>query len=221
MWQVSVSTRIFAQFPVLVRTISNDWPVPLEVPDHCQSVLDFMPGLSQKEFWWEKGRELHTLLVKFRKSEATDDRDMIYTLLNRSLDARGSDILNPKCNKPLQQVIHETVSFIIHEKYSRSTYSKNDASLYEFLDWTLSTFLYNLEELNGVILGEASEAGKEHLVKLLLATDGIKIDFQDYHGRSPLQRAFRGGHRVISRLLIEAITQQNNFHYRECNLGLF
>ncbi|CAD6441537.1 6927b832-dcdc-49a2-bc78-ac94e166f114-CDS [Sclerotinia trifoliorum] len=217
----SVSTRIFAQFPVLVRTISNYCSVPLEVPGHCQSVLDIMPGLSRKESWWGGGRELHTLLVKFRKSEATDDRDMIYALLNISSDARGSDILNPKCDKPLQQVIHETVSFIIHEKYSHSTYSKNDASLYEFLDWTLSTFLDNLEELNSVILGAASEAGKGHLVKLLLATDGIKVDFQDDHGRTPLQRAFCGGHRVIVRLLIEEITQANNFKYRECNQGLF
>ncbi|KAJ8069817.1 hypothetical protein OCU04_000232 [Sclerotinia nivalis] len=198
----------------------NPKAVPFEVPGHCQSVLGIMPGLSRKESWWEKGRELHTLLVKFRKSEATDDRDMIYALLNISSDARGSDILDPKCDKPLQQVIHETISFIIHEKYSRTTHSKNDASLYEFVDWTLSTFLDNLEELNSVILGNASEAGKEHLVRVLLATDGIKIDLKGNYGRTPLQRASRGGHQVIVQLLIEAITQRNNFQDSECNRGL-
>ncbi|ESZ98830.1 ankyrin repeat and SAM domain containing protein 6 [Sclerotinia borealis F-4128] len=216
----SVSARIFAQFPDLVRTISHYKSVPFKIPGHCQSVLDIMPGLSRKESWWEKGRELHTLLVKFRHSEATDDRDMIYALLDISSDARDSDILDPKYDKSLQKVIHETISFIIHKKYSHTTHTNHDASLYEFLNWTLPMFLENLEELNSVILGIASQDGKEHLVKLLLATDGIKIDLKDNNGRTPLQRASQGGHQVIVQLLLEGSTERTKFQDSGYNRGL-
>ena len=60
----SVSARTFAQVPSLIG---------LKPHHHCQAILDIMPGLSQKESWWSDKRNLHTLLVKFRGSQATDE----------------------------------------------------------------------------------------------------------------------------------------------------
>ncbi|KAE9370151.1 HET-domain-containing protein, partial [Stipitochalara longipes BDJ] len=99
----SVSARTFAQVPSIIG---------LKPEAHTQAVLDIMPGLSRKESWWGQDRNLHNLLVKFRESEATDERDMIYALLGISLDAYRSDILFPDYTKSLQQVIQDTTSFL-------------------------------------------------------------------------------------------------------------
>ncbi|KAH8746056.1 heterokaryon incompatibility protein-domain-containing protein [Hyaloscypha sp. PMI_1271] len=91
----SISARIFAQFPSLIG---------LQPQPYCQAVLDIMPGFSRKESWWSQKRNLHTLLVKFRKSEVSDDRDIIYALLSLSSDAFRGDILVPDYSKTSQQV---------------------------------------------------------------------------------------------------------------------
>jgi len=63
-------------------------------PDpHCQPILDIMPGPLRNSSWWAKKRDLYTLLVKFCKSEATDQRDSIYALLGISSDACDTDFL--------------------------------------------------------------------------------------------------------------------------------
>jgi len=183
----SVSTRIFAQVPSLIE---------LQPHPHCQAVLDIMPGLSRKESWWGQKRNLQTLLVKFRKSEATDERDIIYALLGISSDACKSDILLPDYTKSLQQVIWDTTSFLI-------SHTNQDDSLYKFLDWTLLEFLQNLDSLSSVVLGSASKNGQEALVKLLLATDGVEIDLKNNYGWTPLQQAAHNGHEAVVWLLLE------------------
>ncbi len=81
---MSVSARIFTLIPSLVG-INPD--------PHCQAVLDMMPGLSRKESWWSQMRDLRTLLLKFAKSEASDQRDIIYALLSISSDACAINFL--------------------------------------------------------------------------------------------------------------------------------
>jgi hypothetical protein len=86
----SVSVRIFAQVPSLIG---------LQPQPYCQAVLDIIPGLSREESWWSRRRNLYTLLVKFRESEATDERNIIYTLLGISSDTYKSDFLLPNYEK--------------------------------------------------------------------------------------------------------------------------
>lgn len=203
----SVSARIFARFPVLLSLLVGS-DAPFDIPYHCQSVLDIMPGLSRKESWWEKDRRLHTLLVKFRDSQATDNRDMIYALLGISSDAQDSDILYLGYDRPLRRVVQDTISFIIRKRHSGMAHTQYHASLYDFLDWTLPQLLENMEELNSVILGEASECGKIQLVRSLLGTDDIKIDLKDKHGLTPLDRAARKNHLYIMHLLIKASAER-------------
>jgi hypothetical protein len=71
----SVSARVFAIAPTLVN---------VHVEDHCQAVLDIMPGLSREFSWWSEKRDLGTLLLKFGASEATDQRDKIYAMFGIS-----------------------------------------------------------------------------------------------------------------------------------------
>ncbi|KAM0132205.1 hypothetical protein ACHAPC_002985 [Botrytis cinerea] len=149
---ISIPATIFSQFPALIA---------LNPTVHCQSVLDIMPGISRNESWWAQGQKLQTLLIKFRESEATDDRDKIYALLGMSSDAQRSNILDPKCDKSSQQVIREAISFILSEKYPQVA---DDASLYRFLDWSMTKFLDNVDDLEGAILMDAFEgAGKRFL----------------------------------------------------------
>ncbi|KAH6721127.1 ankyrin repeat-containing domain protein, partial [Leptodontidium sp. MPI-SDFR-AT-0119] len=170
----------------------------LEPDSHCQAVLDIM--LQRKESWWTQNRNLHTLLVKFRDSEATDMRDIIYALLGISSDAYRSKILTPDYTKSLQQVIQDTTSFLLDHK-------AQDSSLYKFLDWSFREFLQNLDNLNCAVLGLASETGQEAVVKLLLATEEIELDWEDTSGRTPLQRAALNKHTAIVQLLLEKEAQ--------------
>ena len=154
-----------------------------------------MPGLSQKESWWSNKRNLYTLLVKFRGSQATNKQDIIYALLGISSDAYKSNILLPNYKKSLQQVISDTTLFLLSP-------TNQDKSLYKFLDWTLSEFLESLDLLSSAVPGSASKNGKEAIVKLLLAMNGVEANLKDKYGRTPLQRATRNGHKAVVRLLV-------------------
>lgn len=183
----SVSARIFAQVPSILE---------LQPELHPQAVLDIMPGLSRKESWWGQDRNLHTLLMKFRGSEATDERDIIYALLGISSDEHIHNILIPDYTKSLQQVIRDTVSFLLfHTVQARS--------LYHFLNWTLSEFLGSLDLLGNAVLRSAIEHGQEVMVELLLAINSVELDLKDRYGRTPLSWAALSGHKVIVQLLLE------------------
>lgn len=92
----SISASTFAQVPGLLR---------LQPDPHCQAVLDIMPGVSRQTSWWKDKRDLYTLLRKFWKSEATDERDIVYALLGISSDTYIGKALLPDYEKPLSQVI--------------------------------------------------------------------------------------------------------------------
>jgi hypothetical protein len=195
----SVSARAFAQVPSLIG---------LQPETHCQAVLDIMPGLSRKESWWGQNRNLHTLLVKFRNSEATDERDIIYALLGISSDACKSDILLPDYTKSSQQVIRDTTSFLL-------PYLNQDRPLYKCLNWRLPEFLQSLDSLSSAVLGSASENGQEAMVKLLLATDEVEVELKDKEGRTSLSRAAKNGHKAVVKLLLEAAKVDVNAKFKD------
>ncbi|KUJ06566.1 HET-domain-containing protein, partial [Mollisia scopiformis] len=99
----SISARVFAQIPPLIGLV---------VDNHCQAILDIMPGFTCKESWWNEDRSLHKLLMKFGHSEASDKRDIIYALLGISSDASDSKILIPEYTKSVREVIRDTTSYI-------------------------------------------------------------------------------------------------------------
>jgi hypothetical protein len=181
----SISASTFAQVPSLLG---------LQPDPHCQAVLDIMPGVSRQTSWWKDKRDLHTLLKKFRNSEATDKRDIVYALLGISSDACKK--LLPDYEKPLFQVICDTTSFLLF-------HTPLDDSLYKFLDWTLLEFLQSLDSLSSIVLRSASKDGQETIVKRLLAMDKIEVGLKDGIGRTPLSWAAENGHEGVVKLLLE------------------
>ena len=183
----SISASTFPQVPGLLG---------LQPDPHCQAVLDIMPGVSRQTSWWKDKRDLYTLLRKFRKSEATDERDIVYALLGISSDTCIGKALLPDYKKPLSQVIQDTTSFLL-------SHTHLDDSLYKSLNWTLPEFLQNLESLSSAVLRSASKDGQETIVKLLLITDGIEVELKDSFGQTPLSLAAQNGHKAVIKLLLE------------------
>jgi ankyrin repeat protein len=174
----SVSARIFAIFPGLLGI----------TPDtHCQAILDIMPGPSRKHSWWTQTRDLHTLLRKFRDSEATDLRDVIYALLGISSDGCDTDILVPNYKEPVEEIVRATVAFLLHLRYQKN-------SMLYLPQWSLSEFLQNIDSLGRTVFIWASENRHTSLLSQLLDSDKIDVDSKDDDGRTPLWWAAQNGH---------------------------
>lgn len=100
----SVPAKTFARVPSMLK---------VEPEKHIQAVLDIMPGPRRKESWWGGKRDLHTLMVKFAASEATDQRDKIYALLGISSDACDNKAFPPDYEKPFTELLRDTAQFLI------------------------------------------------------------------------------------------------------------
>lgn len=153
----SMPAWLFASIPTIF-----DFPVP----DHCQAVLDIMPGHSRRSSWWGETQDLRTLLVKFSASEATDERDKIYALLGISSDAYNSKVLLPDYSKDIRQVILETWSYMLFQEIL-------DPSLHGFPDLGLTGFLEILECLPEWTLDWSVREGRDEILLRLVGARGI------------------------------------------------
>jgi hypothetical protein len=99
----SVSARVSAVAPLLLGV----HPEP-----HCQAVLDIMPGWSRESSWWSVRRDLRTLLLMFRNSDASDPRDKIYALLGMSSDCQDGHGMRVDYTKDEQQVVYDTANYL-------------------------------------------------------------------------------------------------------------
>ncbi|KAF2474382.1 HET-domain-containing protein [Lindgomyces ingoldianus] len=168
----SVSARIFALIPSLVGM----------TPDvHCQAVLDIMPGSSRNNSWWSQKRDLHTLLLKFNASEASDPRDIIYALLGISSDGHNTDTLVPNYEKSVQEAICDTISFLLH-------YHDCESPINCLPRWTLAEFLQNLESLSNAVFDWAIEGSHRGIVELLMHREDVDVNWKGKSGRPPLWR---------------------------------
>ncbi|ROV96494.1 hypothetical protein VSDG_05409 [Cytospora chrysosperma] len=154
--RVLVSTRIFALVPTIIG---------FTVQEHCQAVLDIMPGHSRRLSWWSERQDLQTLLLKFAASEATDERDKIYALLGISSDAYNSKELVPNYVKDVQQLIHDTWSYILFKEVL-------DPSLHGFPKLNIIEFLQILDRLPQWTLKWSLHEGRDHIVLRLFGAMG-------------------------------------------------
>lgn len=166
----SVSAHIFALIPSLVGI----------TPDpHCQAVLDIMPGPRRKHTWWTQKRDLHTLLLKFGGSEASDPRDIIYALLGISSDGCDTDILAPNYEKSIKEAIYDTISFLLH-------FHDCESPIHCLPQWTLAEFLQNLDSLSNAVFNWAIDVNNEVIVELLLERSDVNADPKDNYGQKTL-----------------------------------
>jgi hypothetical protein len=182
----SVSASVFARTPSFLK---------ITLDSHCQRILEIMPGPIGQKSWWNEKRDLHTILGKFRGSDATDLRDKIYALLGISSDACNPDFPKPDYGKSIEDVVFDTTSFLLNFKL--------DSSVNRFLDWTLEIFLENLESLANEVLKCAINANQRSIVKLLVARSDIDVELE-VNGKAPLSWAAKMGHETVVKQLLKA-----------------
>jgi ankyrin repeat protein len=182
---------------VLARTFSLMPSLMGITPDpHCQAVLDIMPGPTRKHSWWIQKRDLHTLLLKFQGSKASDPRDTIYALLGISSDGCGTDILVPNYEKTVEEVIHDTISFLLH-------FQGCESSTNRLPQWTLLEFLLNLDSLGNAVFVWAVEESHQNTVGDLVHRTDVDMDSQTRDGLTLLLQAVANGSDAIVKLLLE------------------
>ncbi|PHH90341.1 hypothetical protein CDD83_3939 [Cordyceps sp. RAO-2017] len=129
----SVSSRVFSTAPTLLGITPSD---------HCQAVLDIMPGPLRQGSWYSQQRDLYSLLKHFRGSEALEPRDKIYALLGICSDAEDGDrLLQPDYSKPIGQVIDDAIQHM---------YAVDMRGEIGYSD--MECFLTNLEFINATAL---------------------------------------------------------------------
>ncbi|KAL7901208.1 heterokaryon incompatibility domain-containing protein [Trichoderma sp. SZMC 28014] len=96
--------------PWLLQVVQNILGITPD--DHCQAVLDVMPGPWRSSSWWNRNQDLYTLLSRFVDSQATEPRDLIYALRGMSSDAKDAPDLYPDYTKFEEQLVRDTILFI-------------------------------------------------------------------------------------------------------------
>ncbi|RDA93938.1 hypothetical protein CP533_5014 [Ophiocordyceps camponoti-saundersi (nom. inval.)] len=87
----------------------------IEVEEHCQAVLDIMPGPSRRSSWWSQDQNLFTLLRRFRWNQATDARDRIYALLDMASDVGAREAIQANYTISEDVVARNTLSYLFEE----------------------------------------------------------------------------------------------------------
>jgi len=108
----SCPARTFALMPLLSG---------LEVSSHVQAVLEIMPRY-RSSTWWNSAHSLHSLLQKFKNSNALMPRDKIYALLGMSEDACDPEQFYPCYQASDDEVIRNTASFLVFGQVLDSTF---------------------------------------------------------------------------------------------------
>lgn len=124
----------------------------VEIHPHAKDVLDIMPGPQRNTSWWKRDRDLLTLLQKFRSSESTDPRDLIYALLGIASDACESTVLRPDYQISFRQLIQKAIAFMLLGDVT-------DDIVFSCPAWDEHTFFAARERLSQDLLVWAIENG--------------------------------------------------------------
>jgi ankyrin repeat protein len=182
----SVSARIFAVIPSLLE---------LTTKPHCQAILDVMPGPSRKTSWWAEKRNLRTLLYKFRKSEASEPRDVIYALLGISSDKESANFPTPNYDLPLQDLIFNTIAYLVR--------LNGIVTSYDLPWWRMDHFLNDIQSLEIETLKWVAAHGRMDATELLLRRGQVEANSRDRNGSTLLEWATRESRGNVIRLLCD------------------
>ena len=156
----SVSARIFALVPPILH---------IEPDSHTQAVLDIMPGLSKEESWWCESRDLRTLLVKFKESEAEDPRDKIFALFNISSDLHCPNFPGVDYRKRESEVLGDVLSYLLPLEPSLADVATRNS---------VQEFFKNIYCLDNYTLLQAIRSGDDNECSLLLNSKKDSIDLR-------------------------------------------
>lgn len=218
-----MSSAVFALIPAVFGFL---------VPARSQAVLDIMPSHSRRESWWMEQPDLHSLLSKFGKCEATDVRDKVFALMGIAVDGQITGCFLPDYEKTPDQVARDTASFILfHEVLDLSDLSCPVFTLDEFIeslgdiferffDWALhesrpdiilrllgsrdrATQAYIQKKALLCYFADGEGERDDSLFEWVLSLDGrVNVNVSDQFGETPLHRAIRGGKMTRLKLLL-------------------
>jgi ankyrin repeat protein len=181
----SVSTRTFTAAPFLLG---------MEPNFHSKAVLDVMPGRLRESSWYSQLPTLRTLLQNFHGSEASDKRDMIYALLGMSSSVCERKNLRADYNKGLHELIRHVTSILLFPECP-------DTSSCNYIDWSWTDFIQNLETLSSAAFSCAMRRGQVIGMEQFLNRDDFNVDWKDKSQRTPLWWASECGNDVMVKLL--------------------
>ncbi|OSS45162.1 hypothetical protein B5807_09092 [Epicoccum nigrum] len=200
----SVLAGTFALFPYLLDITPNQ---------HCQAILDVMPGPTRKHSWWTRKHDLNTLLLRFKGSKASDPRDKIYALLGIASDRSTTNFPSPEYEKTEVEVVQDITNFLIGTQIGQ----KETPYLPH---WTLEEFLQRLEHLFDSACIQAAIRGDTATVGSLLDAGKADPNFKNEEDMTPLLLAAEKGHELIVRRLLNTIDVDVNFKNKKGQTAL-
>lgn len=165
--QRQVSSRTFVMMPSLLE-------IKCDVGQ--QARLEIMPGLLRRTSWWSEDStvDLLTLLRKFGRTNASDQRDRIYALLGLSAEAYNSDILRPNYEISLQETIQHCVAYLLMKTKDLPSHTPVE----QLPKWDIDWFLEALENLPFQVFKWATDHSNEALLTNFLIAQNNKKDSQ-------------------------------------------
>ncbi|KAJ4364082.1 hypothetical protein N0V83_009537 [Neocucurbitaria cava] len=124
----TIAAHMFALAPPLLD-------VDLEA--HCQEVLQMMPAATRSARTSHSGREmrnLHSLLQRFYRSNASDPRDQVYALLNMATDANRAGFPKVDYKKYLEEVLDCIFTYLFPYSWAQRGRSYRYQSLSQFVN---------------------------------------------------------------------------------------
>lgn len=126
-------------------------------PQHCQAVLDIMPGPNRRTSWWSQKPDFYTILSRFWDAEATRGHDRIYGLLGLCPPAAEKVLVD--YTKPINSVIRDAISFICGFDTRQLELEGFDTAM---------DFATNIEKLHQTVLVAMMRASHIHLAEHFL-----------------------------------------------------
>jgi ankyrin repeat protein len=170
---------------------SGTWSIPAEVfvcapsaireePEpHCQPILEIMPKPSRSGSWWDKKRDLYTLLRRFPASKATDERDKIYALLSMSSNPSDNQSIDIDYQKPTHEVIHRAVTYLLCSTPASIHEILNLMCCFETLETTYFVLPFRQEEATEILFPHLQSGNVRNLPTKPKASDftsqGIEV----------------------------------------------
>lgn len=172
-----VNSRVFVVIPSLLNI-------------HCgegeQARLDILPGLLREKSWWAESssKDLVTLLQKFKRSKASDPRDIIYALLGLSGDTHSSEFLRPNYQISVKETVQRSVAYFMLQRDCLL----EGTPIRSLPSWGIDEFLEKLDDLPFYVFKWTMDHAQDALLyNLILSQKDILLaqsshPYKDYRG---------------------------------------
>ncbi|KAI0540443.1 heterokaryon incompatibility protein-domain-containing protein [Xylaria digitata] len=100
----AVRAQIFAMAPIILET---------DLSDHVAAVFELMPTFFGGALRKPRDGDILSILLDFRRSQASDPRDKIFALLGLCEDQRIVKRIVPDYTKDEENIVHNTIKYVL------------------------------------------------------------------------------------------------------------